>query len=572
MNEKFLWKRVNQELVAKTIGELTFEQILAPTKALASWELKLGEELTYTFDAWMTIWEYLRVDSKTLKRNGHDVESASQFFLDIQTQTGMDDIILGNFFEEMHNTLFSDMTILKNASQYKVSELALWNGEEIQSILNGHPKILLNKGRVGWGSDALEMYSPESRKSFQLHWIAVKKDLLAGLLPTESILDESFGAEAKEFFLLKVKTLIKDFSEFVFMPVHPWQWDRFISIQFRGLLAEEKIISLGLAGDYYLPQISIRTLSNESRPSKKDIKLPLTILNTSCIRGLPHNSIAVGPQVSEILSSIAEDDPFLKQSGTKILREAAGIALLHPEYQKITDAPYRYHEYLGSVWRESAQSKVGLNEKAIISASLFHQDKTGASLLGEYVRRSGLSFEAWLKEYFKVIVLPLYHLQLEYGVGMVAHGQNVILMMKDFVPSGMILKDFQGDLRLSEELPKKGLEKFNEVKSSLTILPSHYLIHDLITGNFITVLRFISAVAQESEQLSEKNFYGTLSEVIQEYVHGRNIPETQNILAKTFPRVLLNKVRFSIGYSDSSARPLPMVGSALLNPLCPENR
>jgi aerobactin synthase len=33
------------------------------------------------------------------------------------------------------------------------------------------------------------------------------------------------------------------------------------------------------------------------------------------------------------------------------------------------------------------------------------------------------------------------------------------------------------------------------------------------------------------------------------------------------PRVLVNKVRFKIGYADSHERPVPMVGDELLNPI-----
>lgn len=560
MDQEF-WIKVNQNLVAKSIGELTFEQVLNPVLKDV-WELTLASGVTYSFQGWRTVWEHLRVDSSSLKRNGEAVRSAAQFFIDSQNETGMDDIILGNFLEEMHNTLYSDICLHHTNREVKVHEMAQWDGELLQIVLEGHPKILLNKGRIGWGEKALEHYSPESGTNFQLHWLAVDNSLLLGKLPQTSILDESFSEEAKQALLSQIDT-----KKFSVIPVHPWQWDHYVSIQFAGLISEGKILYLGKGGDFYRPQISIRTLSNTTRPLKADIKLPLSILNTSCVRGLPAKSIATGPKVSEILSSICEEDELLKSSGTEVLKEMFGVALLHPEYAQVKEAPYRYHEYLGALWRESAQSKISEGEKAIITAALFHQDENKKSLIGEYIKLSGLSQEEWLKRYFRAVVIPLYHLQLEYGVGMVAHGQNIILKLKNFAPSGMILKDFQGDLRLSLEMPSKGKKLFEKIEGELTKLPPHYLIHDLITGHFITVLRFISGVMKESDEFEEKKFYGILSELLQEYAAGRTISDQQNLLAKTFPRVLLNKVRFAIGYSDSAARPLPMVGKDLMNPL-----
>lgn len=557
------WIKANQELVAKTIGELTFEQVLKPTEKSGLWELVLSSGVKYSFSAWMSTWEHLRISPNSILRNGAPLTSAAQFFIDSSNETKMDDIILGNFLEEMNNTLYADLKLIQKNSKLSIDDILDWDGEKLQAILNGHPKILLNKGRMGWGAQALEDYSPENEKSFKLHWVLLERSLLEGSIPAQDILDESFTSEARTQFL-KTHPIPENFC---LVPVHPWQWDRFISIQFAGLIAQGSMISLGEAGDNYRPQISLRTLSNVDRPEKVDIKLPLSILNTSCIRGLPAKTISIGKEVSEILSKICREDSMLKN--VEILNEKAGVAFIQPDFAQIKDAPYRYHEYFGAVWRESAQSKIQEDEKAIITASLFHQDHENKSLIGAYILKSGLSKAQWLKQYFQVVVIPLYHLQLQYGVGMVAHGQNIILTLKNYVPTKMILKDFQGDLRLLKNLPPDGEKYLGSIASQLTRLPANYLIHDLITGHFITVLRFISETMQESDNLTEKEFYQILSKELQAYSKDKNIAPEQNLLAPTFERVLLNKVRFSIGYSDSAARPLPMVGGALKNPMYP---
>lgn len=232
----------------------------------------------------------------------------------------------------------------------------------------------------------------------------------------------------------------------------------------------------------------------------------------------------------------------------------------HKAFKKIKEAPYRYHELLGSVFRESARGKMGPREKAILTAALFHQDMNGNALINEYIRLSGKTREEWLKAFFEVTLLPLLHLQTEYGIGLVAHGQNIVLILENNFPTGMILKDFHGDLRLLDKLPQKGEAYFGEF-TTLTRLPSHYLIHDLITGNLVTVHRFISLVFKEVSDFEEKEYYAIMTSVI------AKAAGKEHLLRKEFERVLLNKVRFNIGYGDSSERPLPMLGNNLINPL-----
>lgn len=550
-----LWHRVNQDLVAKAIGELVFEQILEVREHKVS--LKSGA--VYEFEGWMTIWEHLRIKPGSLKRNGKQVTSAATFFIDSQSETGMDDITLGNFFEEMNNTLYADMALIKRNEKISLRDLSEQNDEQIQSYLSGHPKILLNKGRIGWGQEDQNNYAPESSKPFKLHWVAIRKELLDGSY-SETVLDESLNDSEKD----KIFKNVPDDS-YAVIPVHPWQWKRIISIQFAGMLSNKDMVDLGEAGDDYLPQISLRTLSNVSRAGKKDIKLPLSILNTSCVRGITASTITLGTKISKILDSLVKSDTILHS--VEILKEESGVAYVHPDYKKVKKAPYRYHEYFGAVWRESTTSKLNTNEKAILTSALFHQGSDRKPLFNEILTQSRLSAEEWVRKYFQVVIIPLYHLQVYYGVGMVAHGQNIVLKLKDSIPVGMFLKDFQGDLRLSSELTEAGKKFFSSIQDEMTKLPPNYLIHDLITGHFITVLRFTSGTLEETGIMKEEKFYEILSTEIQAYVKDKTIPDAQNLLRNEFERVLLNKVRFSIGYADTTLRPLPLVGSPLKNPL-----
>ena len=139
--------------------------------------------------------------------------------------------------------------------------------------------------------------------------------------------------------------------------------------------------------------------------------------------------------------------------------------------------------------------------------------------------------------------------------------------MKNFRPVGVILKDFQGDLRLADNSILLERPEFLEIAAKIDKMPANYLIHDLMTGHMVTVLRFVSEVMEESDGLKEIEFYKILSSVVSEYLEGKSIDPELNFLNQSIHRVLLNKVRFKVGYGDSSERPKPVVGNNLVSPL-----
>lgn len=574
------WNLANRRLVATAIGELSYEQLLRPARADAGPESKPGPYVLeagparYEFEAWRTAWDHLRVKASSLRRVENGVTDrevlAARFFLDTREATGMDDITLGNFFEEMHNTLYSESRLLEN--QPRAEALALMPGGRVQSFLSGHPKLLLNKGRLGWNTADLAAFSPESEAVFRLRWLAVPKDrALAGFaseIDSWKLADESLDAGEKTRLLAAAAAAGVD-RDFHLLPVHPWQWERFIRIQFAGELASGNLRDLGVFGDLYRAQISLRTLTNVSRPGKMDVKLPVTILNTSAFRGIPAKYVDIAPALSHAVADLCRHDDVLKN--VEVLEERGGVCLPQPSFAAVKNAPYRYHELLGALWRQSAESKLGDREDAVMTGALFHQDSEGRSYAGALIARSGLSHEQWLKLYFDHVVVPLYHLQVKHGLGLVAHGQNVVLKLRDHRPCGLLIKDFQGDLRLSTE-ETDFIRGLGPLTAALTRLPPPYLIHDLVTGHFVTVLRFVSGALRESDGFPEERFHRLLAASLRAYVEAHPDLVTggaRDLFAPTFARVILNKVRFKIGYGDSAERPLPLLGDDLDNPLFP---
>lgn len=562
----------NRALIVKAIEELQFEELLKLQKINEKmWKLEAGNNIEYRFKGKIGAWNNIQVQEDSLQKLKDGLEqavyTASSFFYEVQEVCGIDDATLGQFLEEMHQTLYCDEIRFNRLKTYTASELSKLSFHEIDQLLPGHPKLLLNKGRLGWGVGELSAYTPESGQSFQLIWIAIKKEKLStGIDPNisyENLLLSSLNKRQIESARVSLEEHGLNPDSYYVIPVHPWQWDRYIRIQYQDYIFKKDMVYIGVLGDFYTPQASIRTLTNINNPMAFDIKVSTSILNTSCIRGLPGKYVGVGYEISKFVDETLSKDEFFKEHNTRVLKETAAFSAVLESHKNVEGCSYRYKELLGCVWRESVASVLRRGEQAVPTGALI-MNHNGEHLIKFYVLDSGLSPKEWLKHYFDKVVLPLYHLQVKHGIGLVAHGQNTILILEDSRPSGLIIKDFHGDLRVSESV------KFNgEFAAFLERLPKQYLIHDLFTGHFVTVLRYLSRVMEESLSLPEKDFYAVLGEVIDRYLRSTEvkIDISVDLRKSEFEKILVNKVRFVSGYSETSQRLRPILGNNIKNPI-----
>ncbi|MBL1188807.1 IucA/IucC family siderophore biosynthesis protein, partial [Escherichia coli] len=236
----------------------------------------------------------------------------------------------------------------------------------------------------------------------------------------------------------------------------------------------------------------------------------------------------------------------------------------------LAKAPYRYQEMLGVIWRENPSCYLQEGEQAILMATLMETDNHGQPLIAAYIARSGLSAEAWLQQMFRVVVVPMYHLMCRYGVALIAHGQNITLVMKDHVPQRVLLKDFQGDMRLVDQDFPEAASLPKVVRDVTVRLSADYLIHDLQTGHFVTVLRFISPLMKACG-VSETRFYQLLAQVLKGYMAQHPDMAERFALFDLFKpqiiRVVLNPVKLTYSEQDGGSRMLPNYLQDLDNPL-----
>lgn len=572
MSGAALWPGINRRQLARMISELAWEEVLHPTGSLR-FELALKSGVTYHFAAIRRIWDNLDIEPESITRNGAAASSALQFAIDARAEMAMSPAIEASFLRELSNTLSQDLFLAERYGALTTDELIAQPAAFIHAVLEGHPKAVANKGRLGWGLDDNAALSPEAARPIRLQWIAADRAHLrtGGLEPVEEhgLIRNAIGAAEASRLEQALVAAGVSFATHALMPVHPWQWDHHLAQAFIAERMEGRIIDLGTFGPDFLATPSLRTLT-PTGDEPFDVKLALGILNTSAWRGMPGKYIEHGGAISDWLDTLVASDPLLEARVT-VLREVHGQWYRHPLLAQCPDAPYRHHEMLGAIWRDRAETRIGRGRTALMAAALFHRGACGTPLAEAYARAAGVTMEDWLRRLFEVTVVPLWHFLCRYGVGFIAHGQNVTVILEDNLPVGMAIKDFQGDLDLVDrDFPEMaGLS--DEIRALLPRKPPAYIVHDIQTAHFVTVLRFLSAALARSGACDERLFYDLLSRTLAEY--RRQHPRMEErfrlfeLFAEKMPKVCINRVRFAIGYEDSAERPLPARGTDLDNPV-----
>lgn len=291
-------------------------------------------------------------------------------------------------------------------------------------------------------------------------------------------------------------------------------------------------------------------------------------------RGLPTERTLAAPAVTSWVQSLRDGDPFLSQEcRVVLLGEVASVAVAHPVYDKLPEAPYQYRELLGCIWREPLAPYLAPDEHARTLAALIHTDAAGRALTAELVRRSGLEPRAWLRHLFAALLPPLLHFLYRYGTVFSPHGENAIVVFDEQdVPVRLAIKDFVDDVNISAQ-PVPELDSMPEdVRSVLLSEPPTFLTQFIHSALFVGVFRFLAPLCEEQLGVPEDSFWSLLRAEIDRYQE--RFPalkprfETFDLLTPRIERLCLNRNRLHMdGYRDRSERPHAAVHGTVRNPL-----
>ncbi|CAL9462643.1 desferrioxamine E synthetase DesD [Streptomyces levis] len=573
------WARANRLLIRKALAEFAHERLITPeATAEGTYVVRSDDGLTrYTFAATLRALDHWQVDAESITRHRDGTElplAALDFFIELQKSLGLSDSILPVYLEEISSTL-SGTCYKLTKPKTTAAELARADFQTIEtSMTEGHPCFVANNGRLGFGIHEYLSYAPETASPVRLVWLAAHRSraaFTAGVgIEYESFLREELGAETVERFHAVLREQDLDPADYLFIPVHPWQWWNKLSVTFAAEVARRHLVCLGEGDDEYLAQQSIRTFFNRTSPEKHYVKTALSVINMGFMRGLSAAYMEATPAINDWLAQLIEGDPVLKATGLSIIRERAAVGYRHLEYEQATDRYSPYRKMLAALWRESPVPSLREGEQLATMASLVHVDHQGASVAGALIEQSGLAPTEWLRRYLQAYFTPLLHSFYAYDLVFMPHGENVILVLKDGVVQRAIYKDIAEEIAVMD--PDAVLPP--TVERLRVEVPEDKKLLSIFTDVFDCFFRFLAANLATEGVLEEDDFWRTVAEVTRAYQE--SAPELADkfrqydMFAPEFALSCLNRLQLRnneqmVDLSDPSGA-LQLVGN-LKNPI-----
>ncbi|GEB56096.1 IucA/IucC family protein [Streptomyces gardneri] len=573
------WTRVSARLLAKALAEFAYEEIVEPVAAddgdPGRHALTLDDGTTLTFLARRGAYGSWRVDADSISHEGRPMTDPLDFLVRARGLLRLDGATLGHLIRELSATLAADARLDRTA--FTADRLADLSYAELEGHQTGHPWLVLNKGRIGFSATDAARWAPEARRATRLPWIAVSNRIaayrgVAGLETPDRLYIRELDPEVHAAFRAELAARGHEPDGYLLLPVHPWQWDEVLLPLYAPAVAAGTVVPLSADGDVRLPQQSVRTFLNTSRPDRHTVKLPLSVLNTLVWRGLPTERTVAAPAVTAWVHGLRDGDAFLRdECGVILLGEVASVTVEHPLYDRLPEVPYQYKELLGAIWREPLHLPPG--ERARTLASLLHTDPNGRAFVAELVERSGLAPAVWLQHLFGALLPPLLHFLYRYGTVFSPHGENAIVVCDgEDVPVRLAIKDFVDDVNISAQpLPEHDTMP-DDVRSVLLTEEPGFLTQFIHSGLFVGVFRYLAPLCEEQLDVPETEFWSLVrAEILR---HQARFPELKerfelfDLLTPRIERLCLNRNRLHLdGYRDRPERPHAAVHGTVPNPL-----
>ncbi|MEV4057564.1 IucA/IucC family protein [Amycolatopsis sp. NPDC049688] len=540
LDEAAAWRAAGALITHKMLGELSYEHMLEPVGGGDGYRLDLPDGVTYTFRARRGAFEAWTVEPGSARRGGEPVTDPRTLVVDARAVLGLGGLRLADVLAELTATVANEAARLRRAPT--AAELSTMDYNYADGHLTGHPRLVLNKGRVGFSARDRARYAPEAGEDLRLRWFAVHPEhaefRCVGELSRDALLDAELGDQRGEF-------AARAPEDYVWVPVHPWQADEIVGTLYAAELATGVVVDLGESADAYRPHQTVRTLANVSTPGRHDVKTAVSVRNTLVYRGLNSAATLAGPSVTSWLRRISAADPLLSEEYRfGLLGEVASVSVKHPLFGHIEELPYRFHETLGALWREPLPP----GERTISFAALPYRGPDGVSVLAHLI--GGGDAMGWLTRLFDLLLTPLLQWLLRHGVGFCPHGQNLILVVDAAgFPQRVLIKDFAQGVDLLDEQLDSYASLPAEAAADMLRWPAHLLAQSLFSSVFSGQFRFWAELLLDELGLPRARFWAAVREVVGRY-RDEN-PEVAarfdacRLFAPDVERVTLNREHFA---------------------------
>lgn len=543
-------EHAHRHLAAKALAELAHERLFQPEPddgpgAPADGFRLALDGVTYRYTARRYALEHWVVDPASIRRTATagmrgDVElpvDALELVTELQPLLQVPDTMLATYLEELSSTLASAaakrereldghtpsvsglLEAMRTASGTRAAAEAFQQVEAAMS--EGHPGFVANNGRIGFSLSDYRAYAPERGARMRMLWLAARREHTHLALAADQSEQGHYGAELSDAeraaFADRLAARGLDPAEYLYLPVHPWQWEHRVAITFAADVARGDLVPLGPGSDEYQPQQSIRTMFNRTRPERHYVKVALAIQNMGFLRGLSPAYMRATPSINDWVADLVTKDATLQTTGFSVLREVASVGYTGDVYHR-TPQRNAYRKMLAALWRESPVPRLAPGERLVTMASLLHRDASGTSFATALVRESGIAPEQWLRAYLDAYLYPLVHCLVTYELAFMPHGENLILVLQDGVVRRAVMKDIGEEVVVlgDQPLPDR-IERIREVvdddEKALAIF----------TDVFDGVLRHLSGILAEDGVLGEERFWALVAETIDR--HAAEHPE-----------------------------------------------
>ena len=395
-------------------------------------------------------------------------------------------------------------------------------------LMDGHPYHPCYKSRVGFSLQDNVRYGVEFAQPMALVWLAIHKDIVAenhsSSIDTKEFFKEQLNSQDLIQFQQKLESQVKESADYLWIPVHPWQWENHLISIFAEEIADQKIMYLGHSHDRYLAQQSLRTVTNLQHPEKPYIKLSMSLTNTSSSRVLAKHTVMNGPIITDWLQALIDQSETAKKLDFAVLREVYGLSV---DFTRLP-ASHAKQAYgtIGCLWRESVHQYLREGEDAIPLNGVSHIQKDGQALIAPWIQQYGM--EKWTCQLLKVVITPLIHLLFAEGIATESHGQNIILVHEKGWPTRVLLKDFHDGVRyspahlahpeLAPELDQLPPEHAKTNSMSFILTDDLDGIRDFSCAClFFVALTDIAIFLNQTYAVAEQDFWQWAADVIQEY-------------------------------------------------------
>ncbi|PQP83268.1 IucA/IucC family siderophore biosynthesis protein [Paenibacillus sp. PCH8] len=527
---------VQERIMRQTLEAMWFEGILDSHVSGSEWRTSgltaSGQPVVYTCEAERKFsFGRVKVKKGSIQREGIFCTDLDQFLEEI-VLNGLKGANVTAFIQELLETMAKDsqcrailpLTIPHEDRHYDALESHMTDGHLY------HPSY---KSRLGFSMKDNLAYGPEFNTDVALVWVAVKKELAQTAVSAGHTSEQLVGEHLTAEDVRRFQEILEgdggtgfdaDVGDrYVFIPVHPWQWEHLLESVFARQLMDGEIVYLGRSSSSYRAQQSIRSLSNRMNPDAPYVKLALSITNTSSTRILAQHTTQNAPLISDWLEQLVCEDELLQQEQFAILKEIMGLSF---RYEQLPATQYgRAYGTLGAIWRENVSVHLKPGETAWPLNALMLVQPDGVPFIQHAVERHGV--DTWSEALVRTLTLPIVHLLYAHGIALESHAQNIILVLEDDLPKRIIIKDLHDGVRYvpeqllhPERAPKLNPEpethrKFN--RYSFIYAGDVSEVRDYTYDAFFFICMTDIALALEKFGLLEEAFWQLCAGVIVDY-------------------------------------------------------